>query len=388
MFSMPMQQGLLLALPVVVAFSSAYYSGLLDELGITAHLKRYGPGLLLKVFTGIILTYASAMLAQTSARKEWERKEFFKNVQVSLNYVADEGDGLKLRFRTLDECDVDVLMHHQKAGVKKVTSAAKKTTAERPFLQMDFHSQQQVMTAVQNRLSKQFASGYLDYDMQIPCIRKKYYLGLTCEKPKAGAKKFAIKLRIMVASEGLLKSTDWDKPPGFERKGHIARWECLREMSRILKQDMDIQANRESDPDWFKKTQLRDIVIFRPLHFPLDNLTDASVDAPAVHLKQKSTSPYHKLRKQASTTPMSMINASRRRTAAAAGGNDSSSGDQSTESFSLPRRRSSSGGAMQVRLRRAVSDEGKISLKRDGSRPGITDADVEALLMGQGAQSY
>lgn len=109
--------------------------------------------------------------------------------------------------------------------------------------------------------SCKFSTGYIDFDMGLPVVEKEYLVGLTCEKPRPD-EHFAIKLRIMLASVTLLRGSDWRNPPGFERHGHIARWECLECMHRILLQD-DALAKTEG-PRAYTQQLLRKVTIFRP----------------------------------------------------------------------------------------------------------------------------
>ena len=220
--------------------------------------------MLVKVVVGAALTFATTQWSSNRARLNWEKQEFLKRVQISLNYIADEdGKGKKLRFRTLDECGVDELMNQNSAGIAKILEAARSTTCTDPFLRSDPHSMDQIMKAVTNRISVKFSTGYLDYDVGSPVIRKEYWIGLTCEKPDiAKSERFDIKLRVMVTSDNLLRKTDWKKLRGkefFERPAHASRWECLKKMRQVLDQD-------GTEKIWGKKL-LRKVTVFRPLHF-------------------------------------------------------------------------------------------------------------------------
>jgi hypothetical protein len=257
----------LFLVPVLVGVAAVYYTGLFEAVGGSVIFKKHGITMISKIVVGVALTFLTTSWARRKARMAWEAQEFLKAVQISLNYVADEeNDGeAKLRFRTLDECGVDELMNHNSAGIAKILSAARNTSWDHPFLRSDFASLDLMMKAVVNRISVKFSSGYLDYDFRIPVLRKVYWLGLTCERPKPGERKFAIKLRVMVVSDGFLRNTNWDEPPGFERPGHLARWECLRCMHRALMNDEALERNKE--PQFWQKQLLRRVTIFRPLHF-------------------------------------------------------------------------------------------------------------------------
>jgi hypothetical protein len=255
--------------PVLVAGGFVYWSGLFHAFGLTSMFHRYGVSMLVKVVVGAVLTFATTQWSSNRARLNWEKQEFLKRVQISLNYVADEdGLGRKLRFRTLDECGVDELMNQNSAGIAKILSAARSTTSEDPFLRSDPHSMDLIMKAVTNRISVKFATGYLDYYVGSPVIRKEYWLGLTCEKPDAAkGERFDVKLRVMVTSDNLLRRTNWDKERGsefFERPPHASRWECLKKMRKVLDQD---GAEQLKGGQFWRKQLLRKVTVFRPLHF-------------------------------------------------------------------------------------------------------------------------
>ena len=262
------------AAPVLVCLAFLYFSGLFQEFGLRQQIGalldrygRYGWPMLIKVVVGAVLTFATTLWSSRWERARWEKQEFLKHVQVSLNYVADEdGDGKKLRFRTLDECGVDELMYNNKHAISKILEAARSTTCDDPFLRSDPHSMDLIMKAVTNRISIKFSSGYLDYDVNNPVIRKEYWLGLTCEKPDvAKGERFGVKLRVMVASDNFLNLTDWVKDRGpdfFEHPGHTSRWNCLRKMHQVLDQD---RAEQSKGGGEFRKRQLlRKVTVFRP----------------------------------------------------------------------------------------------------------------------------
>ena len=296
--------------PILALLYTLLGSGLLEATtGVSAstmigHMTelfkftRHGFALVVKIVVGTTITFFSTRWAHRSSRKSWEKMEFLKVVQVSLNYVADEdGTGKKLRFRTLDECSVDVLMHQQKEGIQQILKAARKTTPSEPFMYFagksqlsdcDFHSLSLIMSAVTNRISTKFASGYVDYDMGIPVVRKKYWLGLTCEKPTA-SETFAIRIRIMVASDNFLRHTDWSKEVGFERASHIARWNCLRKMAQILKHDDGLRSKGEKGliKKFWTQLILRPVIIFRSLPFPRTP-QERDMKNPHVKMKQRS----------------------------------------------------------------------------------------------------
>eukprot|EP01052_Picozoa_sp_SAG31_P038511 SAG31_NODE_5162_length_2706_cov_2.025316_3_plen_174_part_00 len=155
-----------------VVFGGWQWTGLLERGILQGNsvletgMKTYGLHFVIKIVLGLAATYVTTAWALERARLDWEEQEFLKAVQISLNYVADEeGDGVsKLCFRTLDECSVDQLMNHNGVGIARIIEAAKQTTWDQPFLRTDSHSLNLIMKAVTNRISSQFASGYIDYE--------------------------------------------------------------------------------------------------------------------------------------------------------------------------------------------------------------------------------
>ena len=258
--------------------SGLYVSGVEFADEILVKLQEWGP-LLLKLLPSLIIGAVSNYYITRQQRKKWEDQEFLKAVQISLNYIdIVPGKGPTLQFRTLDECQVDDLMNGNSEGISKILAACDSTTVDQSFLgvvakgqpqQVQFKHLDMFMKAVVNRISVKFSEGYLDYDFRIPVLQKEYWLGLTCEKPKKG-QTFARKIRVMVASDGFLRSIPkYLDPPKFEIPHHVARWECLQQMYKIYISDKN-QVGKAGK--FWEKQILRKVKIFRPLHYPFDRV--------------------------------------------------------------------------------------------------------------------
>ena len=281
--------------PVLLSIAGLYVSGVDFASETLTTLYSYLP-FLLKFIPSLLIGAASNYYLRSVQRKSWEDQEFLKAVQISLNYVDGKrgNKGAQLQFRTLDECQVDDLMNGNSEGIAKILAACDSTTIDQSFLgvfqkgekrNVEFKHLDMFMKAVINRISVKFATGYLDYDFRIPVLEKEYWLGLTCEKPKKG-QTFARKVRVMVASDGFLRSIpNFADPPKFEYPQHIARWECLQQMHKIYLAD---QALIGTPGRFWEKQVLRKIKIFRPLHYPFDhtNDQDQEKDKDAVRVRK------------------------------------------------------------------------------------------------------
>ena len=301
--------------PVLLSIAGLYVSGVDFASETLTTLYSYLP-FLLKFIPSLLIGAASNYYLRSVQRKSWEDQEFLKAVQISLNYVDGKrgNKGAQLQFRTLDECQVDDLMNGNSEGIAKILAACDSTTIDQSFLgvfqkgekrNVEFKHLDMFMKAVINRISVKFATGYLDYDFRIPVLEKEYWLGLTCEKPKKG-QTFARKVRVMVASDGFLRSIpNFADPPKFEYPQHIARWECLQQMHKIYLAD---QALIGTPGRFWEKQVLRKIKIFRPLHYPFDhtNDQDQEKDKDAVRVRKgivrSSPSPNQQFRSLSSTS--------------------------------------------------------------------------------------
>ena len=144
------------------------------------------------------------------------------------------------------EIHVEELVLGNTACVEAIMEHAKLTTPDQPFLitlqDADKRVNRIVQSCIMNALSRKYSEGYIDADMRVPVVSKKYWFGLTCEKQRGnGAKKFATKLRVMIASDDFLRNdkylSDEHFEPNlsfFEAPTHANRWQCLTAMRKLL----------------------------------------------------------------------------------------------------------------------------------------------------------
>ena len=263
-----------LVVPFMLTIAALFVTGADDVLQTIFRYKF----LIIKLSSSLLIGYISNYFLAKRQRAKWEAQEFLKAVQISLNYVDDVADkGKTLQFRTLDECGVDELMNHNQEGITKIIAACDSCTVDQSFLgvfnenetrTVEYKHLDMFMKAVINRISVKFADGYLDYDFRVPVLKKDYWLGLTCERPKPG-QTFARKIRVMVCSDGFMRSIPrFENPPKFEIPHHKARWECMQQMHALYKQDQEILS--KGGHEFWKKQILRKITIFRALHYPYE----------------------------------------------------------------------------------------------------------------------
>ena len=152
-------------------------------------------------------------------------------------------------YNTLFELSLENLLSTQARSQELVASikeAAKHTTPEHPILHtLKPKDWQDMRGLLLNRLSEQYASGYLAKELGIETSEKKYYFAFVNERPKAGAKKDAttMKLRVVIASEDMLKDIAASPPTSgltspFGARADV-RANTLRNMSALLKDKRD-----------------------------------------------------------------------------------------------------------------------------------------------------
>jgi hypothetical protein len=309
-------------IPTILSVAVLFITGADDVLQYLYNaFTNYLPTIL-KISGSLIVGIISRYYIARKAQKDWEDQEFLKAVQISLNFCDDLGGEKKiLRFRTLDECRVDELMNHNQEGIAQIVSACESCTVEQSFLvvndKVQFKQFDAFMKAVINRISVKFAEGYLDYDFRVPVLRKEYWVGLTCEKPST-AKEFARKIRVMVCSDGFLRSIEGMEEPEFEIKHHAARWACMKEMYDLYTKDKQIE--EEKVGNFWEKKALRKLTIFRAQHYPFEHdEKGAKIDmvrkgkviikpseSPVSGMSNKTTTPT-KFTSEGKSTPSSMV---------------------------------------------------------------------------------
>ena len=183
----------------------------------------------------------AAVAAQRQAEADaLSERAFMQGLQVSLNYCRADGSFV---FRTLFEVEEVRHLTTNGAVCRRLLRAARQTTAAFPFLHsIPEHEHRTINNLVLNAISDRFSHGHLahaalaeaagDDDSGIATQRLAggaYCFGLTCERGGSLTRK----LRVMVASESLLRRVGSMPTPRMRKPEHAARWETIRAMARV-----------------------------------------------------------------------------------------------------------------------------------------------------------
>ena len=197
------------------------------------------------------------------SRKKWQAANMEDTLNVSLNMLRHglQGGAQLLQFRTLFESTLGGLTGGNLPAIKLITSAARCTTEAFPF----FHTlQSQDMSKVNslmlNQLSEKYSMGTIAMDLldtqsggRKSLLGDWFVFGLTCER---GPKIRQTKIRLMVVREKFLDHVLEMKPPSFEQDGHKPRWQTLRAMARIWREEQRIPRNDYTHPRLLGRIQL------------------------------------------------------------------------------------------------------------------------------------
>ncbi len=179
-----------------------------------------------KIIVGLLVAAAAWWYGRYRARSEWNRREFFHRINISLNWI-DQGS---LRFRTLAEqtCE-DVFLNVVAAD--RVRAAAEKTTPENPNLPLPKEEYWYFLNGVLNTLSEKFAEGLIRQEMGLPTQSVRYLVCLTCE---AAGDLRTRKVRALVVRQQLLENLP-EEVPAFEHPRHATRWQTLKILAQRFK---------------------------------------------------------------------------------------------------------------------------------------------------------
>jgi hypothetical protein len=161
-------------------------------------------------------------------------------VNFSLNYV----EANKLKIRTLRETDVDRILLGNRHGKRVVLRAARRTTADQPFLRLPKTDSWIVLNSVLNELSEEFAGGFLAASMGIPTKAATFVFAITCEKHRDVRMN---KIRVMVVEKSLLLEIDKFAEVQFERDSHHVRHQTLKMMRELYLSPEDRHAVLEME---------------------------------------------------------------------------------------------------------------------------------------------
>jgi len=189
-------------------------------------------------------------------RYDWQQGRFSQQVNFSLNTLVDEDGACTLLLRTLlEESATQVWINDY--GVGRVLRAARRTTVERPFLQIgEARDRDVVMVAVLNVLSERFSDAFVARALGIPARSEVFLYGLTWER--YGEMKTQ-KLRVMVIKRSDLQRMFGDGPQspkiGIAEESHRPRIGTLRQMYALW-----------SSPDADDRSAIGEVELGMPLH--------------------------------------------------------------------------------------------------------------------------
>ncbi|WP_417848444.1 hypothetical protein [Thalassoglobus sp.] len=179
-----------------------------------------------KIVTAAIFMFVGWLFGKRRAAKNWEKREFFDRLNVSLNIIRDGN----LKIRTLNETRCELLFPNSQAA-QAVIEAAKKTTLEDPILPLPEKDYWYYLNAVLNEISEQFATGALRSDLGLPVSCDQFVICLTSE---ADGNIRMRKVRAMVIRKSLLENLPKECPK-LARKQHSTRWGTLQKLAAAYK---------------------------------------------------------------------------------------------------------------------------------------------------------
>lgn len=185
---------------------------------------------------GFLITWGGLLYVYLKKRSRWARKNFTEQVNFSLNYIENG----RLQLRTLLE-DTALRVWLNEFGVKKVLSAADRTTVEQPFMSLDDPDDMAyLLRAVLNVLSERFAEVFLARAMGNQVPTREFIFGITCEKYGDLQTQ---KVRVMLIRRQVLEEmfADPTVAEGLElaMPTHRDRITTLREMHRLLNSSLE-----------------------------------------------------------------------------------------------------------------------------------------------------
>jgi hypothetical protein len=144
--------------------------GLLES--ILTYLRDHWIELLLAAGTAVVGWF----LGRRRARHEWQRKEFYDRLNVSLTTVQ----GGRLLIRTLIEKRCEEVFLNRVAS-ESVIAAARRTTERAPILPLPEGDYWYYLNAVLNEVAEKFAEGTVRRDVRGEAACERYLLCLTSE---------------------------------------------------------------------------------------------------------------------------------------------------------------------------------------------------------------
>ena len=189
-------------------------------------------------------------------RYDWRQRRFAQQVNFSLNSLVEESGANRLLLRTLlEESAANVWINDY--GVGRVLKAARRTTVERPFLQIpEARDRDIVMVAVLNVLSERFSDAFVARVLGVPSKADTFLFGLTWERY---GEMRTQKLRVMVIKQSdLARMFEGGEDPIELRvaaDSHRPRIDTLRQMYTLW-----------SSPDADERGAIGEVELGMPLH--------------------------------------------------------------------------------------------------------------------------
>lgn len=181
----------------------------------------------MKIATGVAFMAIGWFFGKRKASKDWEKREFFDRLNISLNIIRDG----QLKLRTLNETRCELAFANAKAA-QTIIDAAKKTTIDNPILPLPEKDYWYYLNAVLNELSEQFADGALRQDLGLPVTCEQFVICLTSE---ADGNIRMRKVRALVIRKSLLENLP-EQQPQLSRSEHATRWSTLQKLAVAYKQ--------------------------------------------------------------------------------------------------------------------------------------------------------
>ena len=187
-------------------------------LAIQDHLEDHW----VKFVTAAVLMLIGWFLGRWRANRDWQRKQFFGRVNISLNVLQDGW----LRIRTIiEKSGSEVFLNAVAADT--VAKAARKTTEQNPILPLPKDDYWYYLNAVLNEVAEKFAFGEMKQDLGLPATKDRYLICLTSET--AGEVRTR-KVRAMLIKKETLEKLP-EEEPKFEAPNHRTRWKTLQFMA-------------------------------------------------------------------------------------------------------------------------------------------------------------
>lgn len=180
----------------------------------------------IKILTGMAFMAVGWFFGKRRAQKNWEKKEFFDRLNVSLTRITDG----TLQIRTLlEKSAAEVFLNS--VAVTGVIAAAQKTTSEDPILPLPKGDYWYYLNSVLNEIAEHFAAGQIRRDMgrDVDCGR--YLITLTNE---CDGEVRTRKVRALVVRKELLENLP-EEAPQFESPNHETRWKTLKQIAAFWK---------------------------------------------------------------------------------------------------------------------------------------------------------